>query len=148
MVALTEAPTSARTETAQEILAKFGIQLGGTVSGVAASGRFLEGASGPLLETVDPTTGEVLARVRTASAEDYQAVSDAGRAAFLRWRTVPAPVRGETVRRLGLDFRERKEDLARLISLENGKILSEARGEIQEVIDMCDFAVGQSRMLY
>src|SRR5207247_9668037 len=66
----------------------------------------------------------------------------------MRWRQVPAPHRGEIVRRLGDRFRARKEELARLISLENGKILSEARGEVQEVIDICDLAVGQSRQLF
>src|SRR5207247_3367037 len=66
----------------------------------------------------------------------------------MRWRLVPAPQRGEIVRRLGDGFRARKEELARLISLENGKILSEARGEVQEVIDICDLAVGQSRQLF
>ena len=73
---------------------------------------------------------------------------DAASAAFLRWRAVPAPRRGEMVRRIGLRLREHQEDLARLISWEAGKIVSEARGEVQEMIDICDFAVGLSRQLY
>ena len=138
---------SGRDAEVRRILAAFDFELGGTVSGVAAGGRFIE-AHGETIETYDPTTGEVLARVRGASSADYSAASSAARAAFERWRTVPAPRRGEIVRLLGEQFRKRKEELARLITVENGKILSEARGEVQEVIDMCDFAVGLSRQLY
>jgi aldehyde dehydrogenase (NAD+) len=131
-----------------EILGAFELEAGSTVSGVAYGGDFAGAPGGPELETHDPTTGEVLARVRTAGSEDVaRAVAEAQKA-FQRWRTVPAPARGEIVRRLGNGFRERKEDLARLISLENGKILTEARGEVQEVIDICDLAVGQSRQLF
>ena len=143
------APTgTTRDETSREILAAFDLAPGATVSGVAAGGRFVAAPSGPLLDTYDPTTGAVIARVRTASESDYAAASAAARAAFERWRVIPAPRRGEFVRLLGERFRARKEELARLITLENGKILSEARGEVQEVIDMCDFAVGLSRQLY
>lgn len=131
-----------------KILDAFDIDSSSTVSGVAHGGRFASLPAGPVLETMDPTTGGVLARVATAGEADYAIASQAAHEAFLRWRTVPAPVRGEIVRRLGNAFRERKEDLAKLISLENGKILSEANGEIQEVIDICDFAVGLSRQLY
>src|SRR5205814_5920416 len=113
----------------------FGLTPGGSTSGAAWAGRFAE-PSGPELETVDPTTGSLLARVRTAGAGDVAAAVAAAGAAFERWRLVPAPRRGEIVRRLGDAFRARKEALARLVSLENGKILSEARGEVQEVIDI------------
>ena len=74
--------------------------------------------------------------------------SQTAEAAFDQWRDVPAPKRGEVVRQIGDAFRERKKDLGALISLEMGKILAEAEGEVQELIDVCDFAVGQSRMLY
>src|SRR5438105_152893 len=131
-----------------EILATFGMQAGGTVSGVAYGGRFKEDAGGAPPETRAPTTGEVLAHVRTATPDDVKRAVSVAHDAFARWRVVPAPQRGEIVRRLGDGFRERKEDLARLISLENGKILTEARGEVQEVIDICDLAVGQSRQLF
>jgi aldehyde dehydrogenase (NAD+) len=130
------------------ILSAFGIAKGGIVSGVAAGGEFLASPSGPVLESFDPSTNEVIASIHTAGLDDLDAASEATHAAFLRWRGVPAPRRGEIVRRLGDAFRARKEDLARLISLENGKILGEARGEVQEVIDICDFAVGLSRQLY
>src|SRR5438128_10035117 len=132
----------------EEILAAFGMKAGGTVTGLAYGGSFRDDASGAPIETRDPSTGEVLARVRTASADDCRHATTEAHDAFLQWRQVPAPQRGEIVRRLGDGFRARKEELARLISLENGKILSEARGEVQEVIDICDLAVGQSRQLF
>jgi len=132
----------------EEILAAFGMKAGGTVTGLAYGGSFRDGASGAQIETNNPSTGEVLARVQTASADDCRHAVTEAHNAFLLWRQVPAPQRGEIVRRLGDGFRARKEELARLISLENGKILSEARGEVQEVIDICDLAVGQSRQLF
>ena len=137
-----------RSAQVEEILGAFGMRAGGTVSGVAYGGRFKEDAAGASLETHDPTTGEVLAHVRTATTDDVKRAVGAAHEAFAQWRLVPAPQRGEIVRRLGDGFRKRKEDLARLISLENGKILTEARGEVQEVIDICDLAVGQSRQLF
>ncbi len=103
---------------------------------------------GKLLESVNPATGEVIASVRQATREDYDACVAAAHEAFLRWRLVPAPKRGEIVRRIGERLREYKEPLGRMISLEMGKILQEGWGEVQEAIDMADFAVGQSRMLY
>jgi aldehyde dehydrogenase (NAD+) len=136
------APPSSR---ATGILAAF--DLTSPTSGVARGGEFAS-ASGEIIETLDPSTGEVLARVQAASADEYSAAVDAAERAFQAWRSVPAPRRGDIVRRLADAFRARKEPLARLISLENGKILSEARGEVQEVIDICDFAVGLSRQLY
>ncbi|MGW3270356.1 aldehyde dehydrogenase family protein, partial [Streptomyces kronopolitis] len=95
-----------------------------------------------------PLTGEDLFGLRAATAADAeQAVADA-RAAFLTWRTTPAPRRGELVRRLGELLRDHKSDLADLITIEAGKIRSEALGEVQEMIDICEFAVGLSRQLY
>ena len=142
------ADASAMVARAGGILSPFGLMPGTSTSGVAGGGAFLAGPSGPELRTFDPTTGAELTRIQTAVAADYESVSAATHAAFERWRTVPAPGRGLVVRELGNALRDRKEDLARLISLENGKILSEARGEIQEVIDVCDLAVGLSRQLY
>ena len=86
--------------------------------------------------------------MRTAAAEDYEAALERAVRAFAQWRTVPAPVRGETVRRLGLALRDEKEGLARLVTMETGKILAEGRGEVQEMIDICDLAVGLSRQLH
>ncbi len=104
--------------------------------------------SGPLLESVDPATGNVIARVRQATGDDYEACVSAAHAAFLRFREIPAPRRGELVRRMGERLRQHKDALGRLITLEMGKILPEGLGEVQEAIDIADFAVGQSRMLY
>ncbi|MBI5432871.1 MAG: aldehyde dehydrogenase family protein [Planctomycetes bacterium] len=103
---------------------------------------------GKVLESKNPATGEVIATVRQATRADYDACVAAAHEAFLRWREVPAPKRGEIVRRMGDRLRAHKDPLGRLISLEMGKILQEGLGEVQEAIDMCDFAVGQSRMLY
>ena len=134
---------SGQAATIEEILGAFGMHAGGTFSGVAYGGRFIDDASGSPLETHDPTTGEVLAHVRTATPDDVKRAVAAAHDAFARWRAVPGPQRGDIVRRLGDGFRKRKEDLAHIVSLENGKILTEARGEVQEVIDICDLAVGQ-----
>jgi L-aminoadipate-semialdehyde dehydrogenase len=131
-----------------EILGAFDLRVAGTLSGVAYGGGFIAGGTGAAIETRDPSTGKVLAHVRTASEGDCSSAIAAAQEAFKGWRSVPAPKRGDVVRELGNAFRRRKDDLARLISLENGKILSEARGEVQEVIDICDLAVGQSRQLF
>jgi len=95
-----------------------------------------------------PITGEDLFGLRAATAVDAEEAITATREAFLTWRTTPAPRRGVLVRRLGDLLREHKSDLADLITIEVGKIRSEALGEIQEMIDICDFAVGLSRQLY
>jgi aldehyde dehydrogenase (NAD+) len=99
-------------------------------------------------ERISPVDGEELAMVQSASAEDYELAVGKAQEAFLAWRSTPAPVRGETIRQFGNALRERKSELARLISLETGKILVEGEGEVQEMIDICDFAVGLSRQLH
>jgi L-aminoadipate-semialdehyde dehydrogenase len=104
--------------------------------------------SGHPVESINPATGEPLAAVRMATAEDYERVAAASVRAFEEWRTWPAPRRGEVVRQLGEELRRHKAELGRLVTLEVGKILSEGLGEVQEMIDMCDLAVGMSRQLY
>jgi aldehyde dehydrogenase (NAD+) len=104
--------------------------------------------SGPVAECISPVDGTVLARVREASPDDYERAVTRAHEAFLKWRTTPAPVRGETIRRLGNALRAAKADLARLVTLEMGKIIAEGEGEVQEMIDICDFAVGLSRQLH
>ncbi len=104
--------------------------------------------TGPLIESINPATGKRLAQVRGATAADYEQVLNAAVAAAAAWRLVPAPNRGEAVRLVGEELRAHKNDLGSLISLENGKIKAEGDGEVQEMIDIADFAVGQSRMLY
>ncbi|HED64924.1 MAG TPA: aldehyde dehydrogenase family protein [Planctomycetes bacterium] len=113
----------------------------------AYNGEWLN-CGGELVETKNPATGEVIAKVRQATAAEYEACVGAAHEAFQRWREVPAPKRGEIVRRMGNAMREKKHALGSLISLEMGKILQEGLGEVQEAIDIADFAVGQSRMLY
>lgn len=102
----------------------------------------------PVHTVRDPSTGGELAHIATSTAADYERVLAEAREAFAAWRLVPAPRRGELVRRVGESLRAAKADLATLVSLEVGKITAEAQGEVQEMIDMADFALGQSRMLY
>ena len=104
--------------------------------------------NGPVVERTSPIDGQPIAQVREASPADYELAVSRAHDAFLKWRTTPAPVRGETVRRLGNALREAKGDLARLVTLETGKIIAESEGEVQEMIDICDFAVGLSRQLH
>jgi aldehyde dehydrogenase (NAD+) len=101
-----------------------------------------------VIESISPTTQEVIASVYTASESDYEQVINKAVAAQKKWRSVPAPVRGDLVRRLGNALREHKDALGSLVALEMGKIKAEGDGEVQEMIDMADLAVGQSRMLY
>jgi aldehyde dehydrogenase (NAD+) len=103
---------------------------------------------GALINVRSPANGTLLAQVRPATGEDYEHVMNSAVSAAHAWRTVPAPKRGETVRLIGEELRRHKDDLGTLVSLENGKILAEGLGEVQEMIDIADFAVGQSRMLY
>jgi aldehyde dehydrogenase (NAD+) len=104
--------------------------------------------SGKILESVSPIDGEVIARVRTATPEEYEQTIERAQEAFRKWQSVPAPKRGEMVRQLGNALREAKTDLGWLVSVEAGKITAEGQGEVQEMIDICDFAVGLSRQLY
>ena len=103
---------------------------------------------GGKIDKISPIDGRKLASVRTASAEDYEAAISFAHEAFLKWRVTPGPVRGETVRRLGNALRDAKHELGQLVTMESGKIVAEGEGEVQEMIDICDLAVGQSRMLY
>ena len=103
---------------------------------------------GKELVSFNPTTGQPIARVLQCSAAGYQRVVERAQAAFLEWRETPAPARGQLVRDLAGLLREYKEPLGELVSLEMGKIRAEGLGEVQEMIDICDFAVGLSRQLY
>ena len=99
-------------------------------------------------DSYSPVDGKKIASVQTTNKESYEIVIDKANAAFKIWRTVPAPKRGEIVRQMGDEFRRHKDDLGRLVSWEMGKSLQEGLGEVQEIIDICDFAVGLSRQLY
>ncbi len=104
--------------------------------------------SGAVLEKRSPIDGALLGRVAQATPADYDRAVAAAQRAFVAWRELPAPKRGEVVRQLGNALRELKAPLGRLVSLEAGKILAEGEGEVQEMIDICDFATGLSRQLY
>ncbi|HCB02251.1 MAG TPA: aldehyde dehydrogenase family protein [Anaerolineae bacterium] len=104
--------------------------------------------NGKELISYNPTTGEPIAKIIQATAQTYEKVASEAQNAFLKWRHVPAPKRGEVVRDLGEALRQLKEPLGDLVTVEMGKIRAEGHGEVQEMIDICDFAVGQSRMLY
>ena len=105
-------------------------------------------ASGEIIESISPVDGKVIARVQMATEAEYDAVVDKTVAAYDKWRMVPAPQRGEIIRQFGNLLREKKEALGKLVALEVGKILPEGEGEVQEMIDIADFAVGLSRQLY
>ena len=101
-----------------------------------------------LLESYSPVDGKKIASIQVTTKDTYEQVIIKAQEAFKVWRTVPAPKRGEIVRQMGDEFRKHKDDLGRLVSWEMGKSLQEGLGEVQEIIDICDFAVGLSRQLY
>ncbi|MGH8802518.1 MAG: L-piperidine-6-carboxylate dehydrogenase [Casimicrobiaceae bacterium] len=126
-------------------LAKLGLAAGADGLVRRPGARVLSGAR---IESINPANGFALGSVETASASDLDAILDAATSAARAWRDVPAPRRGEAVRRFGALLREHKDALGTLVALENGKIKAEGDGEVQEMIDVADFAVGQARMLY
>ncbi|MDA0680740.1 MAG: aldehyde dehydrogenase family protein [Proteobacteria bacterium] len=130
----------------QDILKKLG--LAETNPGTWLGSKSLEDKSARLIESINPATGKVIASVRSTTQAEYEQLVTQARTAFLEWRKVPAPARGEAVRLIGHALRENKDALGSLVTLEMGKIKAEGDGEVQEMIDICDFAVGQSRMLY
>ncbi|UCG17132.1 MAG: aldehyde dehydrogenase family protein [Phycisphaerales bacterium] len=127
----------------KQLLSKFGIE---EVNPGGFAGQWC-GSDTPI-ESVSPIDGTVLARVNQVSPDEFETIMTRAQEAFTEWRKVPAPVRGQTVRDLGNALREVKADLGALVTLEMGKIRAEGEGEVQEMIDICDFAVGLSRQLY
>jgi aldehyde dehydrogenase (NAD+) len=122
-------------------------EIGDKAAGVWIGSRGRPGA-GQALTARSPIDGKVIATVGSATAADVDAAAGAAAVAFLAWRQIPAPRRGLLVRAIGEQLRRRKRELAALVTLETGKIVQEALGEVQEMIDICDFAVGLSRQLY
>jgi aldehyde dehydrogenase (NAD+) len=114
----------------------------------ACYGDWIANPSGAELTSVNPSTGEPLAKVKMAGPGDFETVMSHAAAAFADWRMMPAPKRGEIVRQVADELRAHKAELGALVSLEMGKILAEGLGEVQEMIDVADFAVGLSRQLY
>jgi len=127
-----------------DLLSRLGLE---SENSGAFAGEWLS-ASGKVVASVNPATGEPIATVVECAAQDYERVATATEAAFHEWKRWPAPKRGEIVRLLGDALRRHKDDLGLLVTLEVGKIRSEGLGEVQEMIDMADFAVGLSRQLY
>ena len=125
----------------KEALAQLGVQSinEGTSTGI---NNFSNGA---ILESYSPVDGQRIASVKTTTAADYEKVMQTATHAFKTFKTMPAPQRGEIVRQFGEKLRKNKEALGKLVSYEMGKSLQEGYGEVQEMIDICDFAVGLSR---
>lgn len=132
--------------TMEKILADLGLTGSGEHPG-AGCGSWLD-CKGETLESVSPVDGRTIGTVKCAGRDDYETVITRATRAFEEWRMVPAPKRGDVVRQIGNALRARKEDLGALVSLEMGKLRAEGEGEVQEMIDIADLAVGQSRMLY
>lgn len=136
--------TTTTADRARDILDRLGIR---PVVDGACGATWLE-CSGRELESVSPIDESVLARVKTAEASDYDEVIRSAHSTFERWRMHPAPQRGQVVRAIGEELRRHRDDLGALVTLETGKIWAEGKGEVQEMIDIADFAVGLSRQLY
>lgn len=129
-----------------EFLKNLGIE--GTNIGTSTGQRNLGTERDKTLESVTPIDGSHIAEVTLTTREQYEQTVETALKAFEYWRAVPAPRRGEIVRQIGLELRRHKEDLGKLVTYEMGKIYQEGLGEVQEMIDICDFAVGLSRQLY
>ncbi len=131
--------------TVSEVLERLGIE---EVNSGAGWGEWIAQPSGGELTSTSPCDGSPIARIRMAGANDYEQVMRHASEAFLKWRLLPAPKRGEIVREIGDELRRNKDSLGALVSLEMGKILPEGKGEVQEMIDIAGFAAGLSRQLY
>ena len=114
--------------------------------GVSTGQEWFE-TKGTITSSSSPNDGKEIAKVKNATLDDYEMVVAKAQEAFKVWKLVPAPERGEVVRQIGLELRKYKDDLSALVSYEMGKIFQEGKGEVQEMIDICDFAVGQSRLI-
>ena len=130
----------------QNILDSLG--LGDLNAGSWSGATSIQSDGATVIESINPSTGERIASVSGTTVDEYETIVNSAREAFAEWRTIPAPVRGDAVRRVGNALRDNKDALGSLVSLEMGKIKAEGDGEVQEMIDIADFAVGQSRMLY
>lgn len=129
-----------------DFLKKLGIE--GTNIGTSMGQKYLGSGDDESISSSTPIDGSHIADVTMTTRKDYDQVVESAQKAFKEWRMVPAPERGEIVRQIGLELRKHKDDLGKLVSYEMGKIYQEGLGEVQEMIDICDFAVGLSRQLY
>lgn len=128
-----------------KILKQLGIK---EINKGASTGENWLDTNGEVYSSITPVDGSEIAKVTSATSEDFNKVVDKAHQAFLEWKKVPAPLRGEVVRQIGNALREYKEPLGALVSYEMGKSYQEGLGEVQEMIDICDFAVGLSRQLH
>ncbi|MCH8495176.1 MAG: aldehyde dehydrogenase family protein [Balneolales bacterium] len=117
-------------------------------AGTTTGNKTMHSAGSTVIKSYSPIDGSLIGSVYSTTKDEYEAVVTSAADAFKTWRKMPAPLRGEIVRQIGEALRENKEDLGRLVALEMGKIYQEGLGEVQEMIDICDFAVGLSRQLY
>lgn len=129
----------------EKVLKELGIE---KINSGVSTGVKWQKANGEIISSYSPVDSKLIAKVACASPLDYKKTIEKANEAFHIWRTKPAPVRGEIVRQMGKAFRKHKEELGALVSYEMGKSLQEGLGEVQEIIDICDFAVGLSRQLY
>jgi aldehyde dehydrogenase (NAD+) len=129
----------------QEILEQLGIK---EINNGACSGTKWFNTTGEIISSHSSSDGSLIAQIRQGTSDDYEKIITTSQKAFKEWRMVPAPKRGEVVRQIGNALREYKEPLGKLVSYEMGKIYQEGLGEVQEMIDICDFAVGLSRQLH
>ncbi len=139
-------PTSRKVNIMQSTLDQLGLK--SVNDGTWLGAESVADESAPLIESMNPSTDQLIASVRPTTMEQYEEIIAKAQESFRLWRTVPAPVRGEAVRSIANGLRKHKDALGSLVALENGKIKAEGDGEVQEMIDIADFAVGQSRMLY
>ncbi len=129
----------------QDALEELGIK---DINPGICTGTQWKATTGDVHSSYSPADGQLIGGIQQATKEDYNEVITTAQKAFKEWRMVPAPIRGELVRQIGIELRIYKEPLGKLVSYEMGKIYQEGLGEVQEMIDICDFAVGQSRQLY
>jgi aldehyde dehydrogenase (NAD+) len=127
-----------------EVLSRLGIK---ELNAGVCTGTEWIASDGIITESVSPIDGSVIGKIQNASPEQYETVIKKAQEAFIEWRRVPAPIRGEVVRQIGDALRKEKDYLGYMVTLETGKIYQEGLGEVQEMIDICDFALGQSRLL-
>src|SRR5688500_13253610 len=129
----------------KKILQELGIQ--DTNQGTATGSEWIK-STGKKIDSYSPVDGKLIASVQATSAQEYELVIKKAEQAFLKWRMEPSPRRGEIVRQVGEALRRYKEPLGKLVSYEMGKSLQEGYGEVQEMIDICDVAVGLPRQLH
>ena len=129
----------------ESVLNIFNIQ---PINNGASSGQNWMDTTGAMIDSYSPVDGKLIASVKSATPADYNVIIETAQSAFIEWRKIPAPKRGEIVRQLAERIRFYKEPLGKLVSYEMGKSIQEGLGEVQEMIDICDFAVGLSRQLY